>query len=401
MTDPVVTPLPVALPRSVGERLRDRDTGPRPPAAFTPQSNGRRAENESPPAGADEHDQADEGPLTPADKIRAALLTSAELRRLPPPEPLVDGLIYRNAHTLFYAASGAGKSFVSIDIALHVATGIPWHGRAVADGPVLYVVGEGVSGTGMRLDAWDAHHDYPTPKHAVHWLPWAVSLHDPAWAGGLAEVVGEMRPVLVVIDTYARSTAGADENSAKDTGIIVHHLDQIRTAAGSAVMLVHHSGKDTTAGARGSSALRAAVDTELQLEGDRHHLVLSTKKQKDAPEADPVHLALTPVSGTDSAVITGTARTEEPSWHGPTRCMDAVADWFAGKAGLELSTRQAIAQLRAHWTAHDLPSFKDSVVSAALEQLAVESVLIARNGPRNSRLFTLNPDHSECDHESF
>jgi hypothetical protein len=337
----------------------------------------------------------------PANKIRQALLTSDQLQALPPPRPLVDGLVYLNAHALLYAGAGVGKSFLAIDMALHVAHDLPWQGRPVEAGPVLYVVGEGVSGTGQRIAAWQAHHNNPPAQWSIHWLPWAVNLPDPGWSGALAEVVEELQPVLVVIDTYARSTAGADENSAKDTGIIVAHLDHIRAAAGSAVMLVHHSGKDAAAGARGSTALRAAVDTELQLEGDRHNLVLSTRKQKDAPEAEPIHLALTPVAGTDSAVITSSARSEAPAWDGPANCMAAVEEFFAGKPELELSENQAVAELRTHWAARNQTTFRATTVADALSRLELQGVLSTRRGPRKARLYSLHRDYSPRDQEEF
>ena len=37
-------------------------------------------------------------------------------------------------------------------------------------------------------------------------------------------------------------------------------------------MVVHHSGKNKANGARGSSALRAATDTELEVEGNQVHM---------------------------------------------------------------------------------------------------------------------------------
>ena len=93
------------------------------------------------------------------------------------------------------------------------------------------------------------------------WLPEAVNLYSPQWASALAEVVAERCPSLVVIDTFARSIVGADENSAKDVGQVVAHLDMIRCAASSCVLVVHHAGKDKTAGSAWlDGAARSALD---------------------------------------------------------------------------------------------------------------------------------------------
>src|SRR5690606_28789435 len=158
-----------------------------------------------------------------------------------------------------YGPSGCGKTFLALDWALHVATGSYWHGNRVEAGPVLYIAAEGVAGIGRRVKAWLSHNRiYDLSRHhPIHWLPEAVNVAEPASVWGLIEVAEELQPALIVIDTLARAIVGADENSAKDMGEVVARLDQLRRATRACVLLVHHTGKDTSAGARGSSALRA------------------------------------------------------------------------------------------------------------------------------------------------
>ena len=69
---------------------------------------------------------------------------------------------------------------------------------------------------------------------------------------------------LVIIDTLARSMGAGDENSSQDMGAFIAACDQIRRATGATVLIVHHSGKSSNAGARGSSALLGAVDTAIE-----------------------------------------------------------------------------------------------------------------------------------------
>jgi hypothetical protein len=248
------------------------------------------------PAGDTEH-------VSQADRIRASILTSEQISSIPPPDPLVNGLLTLNSLAMLYGGSGIGKSFVAADLALHIAHGAHWQGRPVTPGPVMYVVAEGAASFGPRLTAWKKHHQLHTEPHPIRWVPRAINLFEPSWAGALAEVVAEVRPVMLVVDTYARSIVGAEENSSKDVGHIVANLDHIRRAAACCVLLVHHAGKDSTAGARGSSALRGAMDTELELAGDALYLQLKTKKQKDGPEAQPIGLRLLEVPGTKSVVV--------------------------------------------------------------------------------------------------
>jgi len=79
-----------------------------------------------------------------------------------------------------------------------------------------------------------------------------------------------------VVDTLARSMGAGDENSTQDMNAMVRNFDRLRVATGCHVMVVHHSGKNKAAGARGSSALRAATDTEIEI-AER---VIEVKKQR-------------------------------------------------------------------------------------------------------------------------
>jgi hypothetical protein len=243
-------------------------------------------------------------PQSFADRVEASLLTTTAIRALPPPAWLVEGYLVRDSMALLYGPSGTYKTFLGIDIALHVATGSWWHSKRTIDQPgrVIYVIAEGAHGAGTRIDAWQRHHRTNPDDHApVAWLPRAVNLADRVEAAAFAEVAARIEPDLIVIDTLARCTLGAEENSARDMGLVVENLDGIRRRTGACVLAVHHTGKDTANGARGSSALRAAMDTEIEVGADP--LELKVTKQKDAAEVPRLNLTPLPVEGTSSLVI--------------------------------------------------------------------------------------------------
>lgn len=251
-----------------------------------------------PPRGHQGDEQAKPEP-TYAEIIKSRLLTTADLKNIPRPAPLLDGLLYLDSLAMLYGPSGGGKSFVAVDIAMTVgSTRQWWHSNAVTNGLVLYVVAEGASGISMRTEAWEKRHD---DDANVLWHPMAINVFEQVWVSALAQVVAELRPALVIIDTYARSTLGLEENATKDTSIVVAHLDQIRVAAGCCVLIVHHSGKNIEAGARGNSALKGAMDTEIELIGDDARMLLRNTKQKNAPELAPLWLKLDPEA--ESAVV--------------------------------------------------------------------------------------------------
>ena len=63
------------------------------------------------------------------------------------------------------------------------------------------------------------------------------------------------------------------------------------------VLLVHHTGKDATRRARGSSVLRAALDNEILVKQDKKGLVkLTNEKMKDAEPFQPMAFQLVPVT---------------------------------------------------------------------------------------------------------
>ena len=57
--------------------------------------------------------------------------------------PLARGWLFQGALSVLYGSSNTGKTFVALSIAGHVATGLPWCGNDVRQGPVLYIAAEG------------------------------------------------------------------------------------------------------------------------------------------------------------------------------------------------------------------------------------------------------------------
>ena len=90
--------------------------------------------------------------------------------------------------------------------------------------------------------------------------------------------------MLIVIDTLSRTLAGGNENMPDDMGAFVRHVDRLRDATGAHVMIVHHTGKTLSQGARGHSLLRAAVDTEIEIsrpEESKRSVALVTKQRDE------------------------------------------------------------------------------------------------------------------------
>jgi AAA domain-containing protein len=231
---------------------------------------------------------------TRAEQFAAKLLTVAALLTMEPPEPLIGDLLAHNSLAVLYGPPGSYKTFVALDWALCIAGGLPWQGRGVRAGPVLYVAAEGSAGLGARVEAWvEGFRADPPARFRAY--PDTVNLREAGQRDTLAEWATTDRPGLVVFDTLARSMVGGDENSARDMGELIDGAEQVRAASGATVLLVHHTTKDGTS-IRGSSALQGAADSLVEAKADGRLVTLSCAKQKDAASFEPVRLRAEPVA---------------------------------------------------------------------------------------------------------
>lgn len=243
-------------------------------------------------------------PTSPLEWLRSKLVTTEGLKALPPPQPLVDGLLYTDTLNWLIGAPGHAKSFVAIDLACSIATGTPWQHHPVRQGPVVYLIAEGVSGAGQRVAAWEDLHG--RAADGLVFLPYPVQL---AAGGQLVEpfqqLVSDLQPRLVIVDTQARTAVGVDENSAKDVGQLIGNLDGVRTACPhTAVLVLHHTPRGST-NPRGSTSIEGAADTILLCVKDESLVTLKVTKQKDAAEGPDELLRLVP-RGTSAALTKGT-----------------------------------------------------------------------------------------------
>ena len=195
---------------------------------------------------------------------------------------IVKGLLPKAQLGVIYGASGSGKSFVALDLAMSIARGEPWRGRRVTQMPVAYVIAEGSAGFKKRVEAYAMRHGIQPDAVPIHGLAAAPNLGDTPDTKELIKGLQAIGGVgLVVIDTLAQVTPGADENTGKDMNPIMKRCQAISAATGALVLLVHHSGKDATRGARGWTGIRAALDVEIEVVRQVNGRFVRLTKSKD------------------------------------------------------------------------------------------------------------------------
>lgn len=240
------------------------------------------------------------GGVDPVQALIDRMLTPEQIRLLPKPEPLVQGLLDLRTTAWLIGRPKSGKSFVALDLAAHVGLGLAWQHRPVRQGCVVYIVAEGSQGIGLRLDAWEREYG---PMKDLLVLPEPVQASEragrfgPDVAGGwtvLVEACRRLRPALVVIDTQARVTAGLNENDNGDMSYYASQADRIKEASGACVLTVHHIGRSGS-NARGASAIDGAQDAELRIErpsDDSMMIALHVDAQKDMAAEKPLTIGL-------------------------------------------------------------------------------------------------------------
>ncbi|MEM1395913.1 MAG: AAA family ATPase [Pseudomonadota bacterium] len=241
-------------------------------------------------------------PQTPADEAETPVipvLNITELADVEPPTWMVDGYVIEHGVSMLYAPPASYKSFIALDLALSVAHGVSWRNNVVKPSSVCYLAAEGKSGVFARVMAWSQHRGADGLAQPFRVIPTAINLLDLKQVALLEQRLLSLvePPKLLVVDTLARCSLGGDENSATDAGKIMAAAQHLADAMHGHVMLVHHSGKDDAKGARGSSAFRGAVDTELRLIRDGDTVWLHVDKHKDAEEPKPAAFEMVAVEG--------------------------------------------------------------------------------------------------------
>ena len=257
--------------------------------------------------------------------LRSELLTSRELDSIEDLEPLIDQWLYKDSLARIIGASGSGKTFVALDMALTVASKRQWFGYDTRGGPVVYVVAEGARGVRKRVRAWEREKNSGLPVDDLYILPRAVQILDEDYLA-LVDVVRDLGAVMVILDTQARVTVGIDENSATDMGRVVAQADRMRADTGASVVLIHHTGHAGTH-ARGSTAVYGAEQTEIEVvRGEGMQITLRTTKQKDHDESEGSWRLS---AAHDSLVMTnldGEDRRESPDARVASSLLDTVAE---------------------------------------------------------------------------
>jgi hypothetical protein len=214
-------------------------------------------------------------------------------------EYLVAGWIPHRGLAAFIGDPANGKTFSAIELAARVAkipvfdgiadTPETFAGRDVGHGAVLYFPTEDADGVVSRRSAWEREYGPAERFHLFSGFPplsrpaEAITVVRQAIANAMA---GDPAPVrLVVIDPFRTAFEG-NENDSETMSTALGTAALIAELFDTAVLLVHHTGKNDKSQGRGSSVFTAQNDFIATVEKRDANVTLMVTKNKHAPGGD-------------------------------------------------------------------------------------------------------------------
>ena len=201
---------------------------------------------------------------------------------VPPPE-LVEGLMYIGRIGSIIAKPGHGKTMVALELTRCIAGGLPFAGRKVQQGAVLYVCTDSPDSTERRMLGID---------EAIARNVYTVA-EAPRFPGGFAELCVAMDSIdnlrLVVLDTWDSNrehiSGGYSEQDAQ-IETTLSHLRKVAKQRQLNFVVVHHATRGDGEVARGSQVFDARCDWMGTVIRTDDTLTVKTTKIRDGIQTE-------------------------------------------------------------------------------------------------------------------
>lgn len=134
---------------------------------------------------------------------------------------------------ILFGDPGSYKSFIAMDIGIHCALGLDWHGNTVKQGAVIYVAGEGHGGFARRLAAFEKAYKVSIDESLpLYFSEQAANFYNEESALLVTKAIDAIvektgTPAMLIIDTLARNFGAGDENSKSDLNVFIGGVKKI------------------------------------------------------------------------------------------------------------------------------------------------------------------------------
>jgi AAA domain len=208
--------------------------------------------------------------------------------QIEPPRMLVKRLLPFEGIAFIGGQSGAAKTFVAVDLALCLSTGIPFFGRIIKERVgVVIVAAEGQNMMAARIEAVRHTKSPDALKPPIAWIadlpPFKTEQDIRSFATRLRAVNQRfqsdfgVRLGAVILDTVAATFDLEDEDDNSEVARTIRKMRKLGRAVGALIIAVHHYGKTATTGLRGGSGWRAGADVVISVLANRDGLTGDVK----------------------------------------------------------------------------------------------------------------------------
>ena len=226
---------------------------------------------------------------------RFQLRTNAEIIQIARNRPadLIDGFVPSGSVMVLAGGPSTGKSFTALSWAVAIAEGSQWFGRATRQASVVYVLGEGFSGFGKRLEAWESVNGRPMSDnlHFMDGLTYGIDLNDSDLVQQLIAMLAYVQPGLIVFDSLSMLARHSNENDNAEVAQVMANVNSIVQATGATAMLVQHIMESTESMEPSVSVFVGNADTGVVVAEDTREnatgtFLLSTEAQYGGKQRD-------------------------------------------------------------------------------------------------------------------
>lgn len=212
---------------------------------------------------------------------------------------LVDGLWSDQAVGVLGGAPKSCKSWLALELAVAVASGVPCLGSFPVRRPgaaLVYLAEDALPAVRTRIASICLARAIALDALDLHVITAAsLRLDVEEDFQRLVATVKALAPRLLVLDPFVRLHR-VDENRSGEIAAILGRLRALQRATGTAILVVHHARKITAGLApgqalRGSTDFYAWVDSLLYLSRERRGLKLDIE-HRSAPASEPVYVEL-------------------------------------------------------------------------------------------------------------
>ena len=183
------------------------------------------------------------------------IVSAEELLLNPSPKPpeIVPGLLHQGCKTVLGGASKSNKTWVLTDLAISVATGVPWWEFPTVQGRVLYANFElGEAFFADRIKVVASAKDVDPSKGLDVWNLRGHAADFEKLESEIIRMAGRQY-VLICLDPTYKLLGSRDENRAGDIASLLNGFERLALATGAAIAFGAHFSK-------GNQALKESMD---------------------------------------------------------------------------------------------------------------------------------------------